>query len=85
MTISRKAAIVGNEIPPSTPSRKPDGTVVHTLWGELAWQLGGADGYGGGRADLHECRGWLAGQRQARRKRSSGARARHIIGSAGMM
>lgn len=41
----RKAALVGNEIPPSTPSRKSDGTVVHTLWGELAWQLGGADGY----------------------------------------
>lgn len=41
----RKAALVGNEIPPGTPSRKPDGTVVHTLWGELAWQLGGAEGY----------------------------------------
>jgi predicted AAA+ superfamily ATPase len=41
----RKAALVGNEIPPSSPSRKPDGTVVHTLWGELAWQLGGAEGY----------------------------------------
>lgn len=41
----RKAALVGNEIPPSTPSRKTDGTVVHTLWGELAWQLGGAEGY----------------------------------------
>ena len=40
-----KAALVGNEIPPSTPSLKPDGTVVHTLWGELAWQLGGAEGY----------------------------------------
>jgi hypothetical protein len=41
----RKAALVGNEIPPSTPSRKTDGTVVHTLWGELAWQLGGQEGY----------------------------------------
>jgi hypothetical protein len=41
----RKAALVGNEIPPSTPSQKPDGTVVHTLWGELAWQLGGVEGY----------------------------------------
>jgi predicted AAA+ superfamily ATPase len=40
-----KAAMVGNEIPPGAASRKPDGTVVHTLWGELAWQLGGADGY----------------------------------------
>lgn len=41
----RKAALVGNEIPPGTPMTKPDGTVVHTLWGELAWQLGGAEGY----------------------------------------
>lgn len=41
----RRAALVGNEIPPGTPLRKADGTVVNTLWGELAWQLGGADGY----------------------------------------
>ena len=27
------------------PYDKPDGTEVRTLWGELAWQLGGADGY----------------------------------------
>ena len=40
-----KAALVGNEIPPAQPAHKPDGTVVHTLWGELAWQLGGAEGY----------------------------------------
>lgn len=40
-----KAALVGNEIPPASPSQKSDGTVVHTLWGELAWQLGGAAGY----------------------------------------
>ncbi|WP_418003004.1 Swt1 family HEPN domain-containing protein [Mycobacterium sp. PDNC021] len=40
-----KAALVGNEIPPAAPTPKPDGTVVHTLWGELAWQLGGAAGY----------------------------------------
>lgn len=41
----RKAALVGNEIPPGTPAKKADGTVVNTLWGELAWQLGGAEGY----------------------------------------
>lgn len=41
----RKAALVGNEVPPATPSHKSDGTVVHTLWGELAWQLGGAEAY----------------------------------------
>ena len=29
---------------PATRSTKPDGTVVRTLWGELAWQLGGREG-----------------------------------------
>lgn len=41
----RRVAIVGNEISPGQSSVKPDGTVVHTLWGELAWQLGGAEAY----------------------------------------
>ncbi len=41
----RRVALVGNEIAPGQPDHKPDGTVVHTLWGELAWQLGGAAGH----------------------------------------
>ncbi|HLT67396.1 MAG TPA: Swt1 family HEPN domain-containing protein, partial [Microbacterium sp.] len=46
----KRVTIVGNEISPGQPSTKPDGTVVHTLWGEIAWQLGdeagdGAAGY----------------------------------------
>jgi predicted AAA+ superfamily ATPase len=41
----RQAVIVGVEIAPAQPSSKPDGTVVNTLWGEIAWQLGGAEGY----------------------------------------
>jgi len=41
----RRVALVGNEIPPGQPVTKRDGTVVHTLWGELAWQIGGAEGY----------------------------------------
>ncbi|MEV0106231.1 Swt1 family HEPN domain-containing protein [Nocardia sp. NPDC050799] len=42
----RRVALVGNEIPPGQPlPAKEDGTVVHTLWGELAWQLGKAEGY----------------------------------------
>ena len=41
----RRVAVVGNEISPGQPATKPDGTVVHTLWGELAWQLGGAEAY----------------------------------------
>ena len=40
-----RVAVVGNEISPGQPSTKPDGTVVSTLWGELAWQLGGAEAY----------------------------------------
>ena len=40
-----RVAVVGNEISPGQPSAKPDGTVVNTLWGELAWQLGGAEAY----------------------------------------
>lgn len=40
----RRVAIVGNHLSPAG-STKPDGTVVHTIWGELAWQLGGREGY----------------------------------------
>jgi len=36
---------VGTHLAPGEPSVKPDGTAVHTLWGELAWQLGGAAAY----------------------------------------
>ncbi|MCX6028868.1 MAG: Swt1 family HEPN domain-containing protein [Chloroflexi bacterium] len=43
--ICNRAVLVGTKISPGQPSRKPDGTLVHTLWGELAWQLGGAEGY----------------------------------------
>jgi len=41
----RRVAIVGNEIPPGQATIKPGGTQVHTLWGEIAWQLGGAEAY----------------------------------------
>lgn len=33
--------LVGNKISPGRPITKPDGTIVRTLWGELAYQLGG--------------------------------------------
>lgn len=42
---ARRVVLVGNKISPGNPSVKPDGTVVRTLWGELAWQLGGKDAY----------------------------------------
>ncbi|WP_344299422.1 Swt1 family HEPN domain-containing protein [Sinomonas flava] len=41
----KRVAIVGNELSPGQAWEKPDGTVIRTIWGELAWQLGGADGY----------------------------------------
>ncbi len=37
----KRVVLVGNKISPGNPSTKPDGTTVRTLWGELAWQLGG--------------------------------------------
>jgi len=33
------------------PVKKSDGTTVRTLWGELAWQLGGKKAYDRVRAD----------------------------------
>ena len=36
----RRVVLVGNRISPGNPIKKQDGTMVRTLWGELAWQLG---------------------------------------------
>jgi hypothetical protein len=41
-----RAVLVGTAFNPTEIDRKPDGSEVHTLWGELAWQLGGASAYG---------------------------------------
>ena len=38
---ARRVVLVGNKISPGNPSVKADGMVVRTLWGELAYQLGG--------------------------------------------
>ena len=37
----RRVTLVGTHLMPGTPTIKDDGTEVRTLWGELAWQLGG--------------------------------------------
>jgi len=37
--------LVGQMIAPAQVQEKSDGTKVHTLWGELAWQLGGKQAY----------------------------------------
>jgi predicted AAA+ superfamily ATPase len=42
---TRRAVLVGTAISPGVEHKKPDGTVVRTLWGELAWQLMGKEGY----------------------------------------
>lgn len=41
----RRVALVGSKLAPGQPSVKDDGTRVHTMWGELAWRLGGREGY----------------------------------------
>ena len=41
---ANRVALVGNHLSPSG-IEKPDGTRVNTLWGELAWQLGGPDAF----------------------------------------
>ena len=47
----RRVVLVGNKISPGNPSTKSDGTVIRTLWGELAWQLGGKKAFARIKAD----------------------------------
>jgi len=42
---ARTAVLVGTALAPGSPQTKEDGTVVNTLWGEMAWQLGGREAY----------------------------------------
>ena len=51
LTSARRVVLVGNKISPGNPSTKADGTVVRTLWGELAWQLGGRPAFARIKAD----------------------------------
>jgi predicted AAA+ superfamily ATPase len=48
---ARRVVLVGNKISPGNPVTKPDGTVIRTLWGELAWQLGGKKAFARIQAD----------------------------------
>lgn len=41
----RRVALVGTYLQAGSTHTKPDGTKIHTLWGELAWQLGGREAY----------------------------------------
>jgi predicted AAA+ superfamily ATPase len=47
----RRVVLVGNKISPGNPVKKPDGTLVCTLWGELAYQLGGKKAFSRIKAD----------------------------------
>jgi predicted AAA+ superfamily ATPase len=47
---ARRAVLVGNHFKAGAATRKPDGTEIRTLWGELAWQLGFS---AGGEAEAH--------------------------------
>jgi len=40
-----RAVLVGTHLSVGETSKKPDGTKVRTLWGEMAWQLGGAEAF----------------------------------------
>lgn len=42
---AKPVVLVGTQLSPGNPSTKPDGTAVRTLWGELAWQLGGKNAF----------------------------------------
>lgn len=42
---AKRVVLVGTKLSPSSPSIKDDGTKVHTLCGEIAYQLGGKEAY----------------------------------------
>ncbi len=48
---AKRVVLVGNKISPGNPVTKPDGTVVRTLWGEMAYQLGGKNAFSRVKAD----------------------------------
>ena len=41
----RRVVLVGTRLSPGNPIIEDDGTEIRTLWGELAWQLGGRTAY----------------------------------------
>jgi hypothetical protein len=43
--LAKRAVLVGTATSPGQPETKEDGTVVNTLWGDMAWQLLGKEGY----------------------------------------
>ena len=41
----KRVALVGNQLQAGQPNTMSDGTLINTIWGVLAWQLGGKAGY----------------------------------------
>lgn len=44
MPVAERAVLVGTDLDADKP-RRHDGATTHTLWGEMAYRLGGAEGY----------------------------------------
>ena len=42
---TKRAVIVGTARSPVNPIKAPNGLTINTTWGDLAWQLGGNEGY----------------------------------------
>ena len=42
---TKRAVIVGTARSPVNPIKAPNGLTINTTWGDLAWQLGGKEGY----------------------------------------
>jgi predicted AAA+ superfamily ATPase len=45
LPIANRAVITCDSLSVDEAWKKPDGTLIRTLWGEMAWQLGGKEGY----------------------------------------
>jgi predicted AAA+ superfamily ATPase len=45
LPFANRAVLSGTSLSVDSSWKKKDGTEIHTLWGEMAWQLGGPDGY----------------------------------------
>jgi hypothetical protein len=45
LPVAKRAVFSGIAFSPGIVHKKPDGTIVHTMWGEIAYQLGGKEGY----------------------------------------
>lgn len=45
LPVARRAVLVGTRLNPAKGQTKPDGLTTSTFWGEMAYQLGGSEGY----------------------------------------